>query len=92
MPNRKIDFKCGGLFVAMLKKSNLLLYTIINYNYNYTIIIKEQSIKLLESASLSVNEKQIALIIADDLRHDSMELALKRMSLNIQIRLTVVLK
>ena len=41
-------------------------------------------LKLLESASLSVNEKQMALTIADDLKYDSMELALKRISLNIR--------
>lgn len=40
-------------------------------------------LKLLERASLSVNEKQMALAIADDLKYDSTKLALKRISLNM---------
>ena len=40
-------------------------------------------LKLLESASLSVNEKQMALTIADDLKYDSMKLVLKQILLNI---------
>ena len=40
-------------------------------------------LKLLESASISVNEKQIALTTADDLKYDSMKLALKPILLNI---------
>ena len=34
-------------------------------------------LKLLESASLCVNEKQMALTIANDLKHDSKKLVLK---------------
>ena len=33
-------------------------------------------LKLLESVSLGVNEKQMALTIPDDLKYDSMKLAL----------------
>ena len=40
--------------------------------------------KLLESASLQNNEKQTALTLASDLEYESMKLALKRMSLNVQ--------
>ena len=40
-------------------------------------------LQLLKSASLSVNEKQIALTIVDDLKFDSMKLALKQILLNI---------
>ena len=40
-------------------------------------------LKLLESASLSVNEEQMTLTIADDLKYDSMKLALKQISFNI---------
>ena len=41
-------------------------------------------LKLLKNASLSLNEKQMALTIADDLKYDSMKLALKQILLNIQ--------
>ena len=40
--------------------------------------------KLLESASLQNNEKQMALTLARDLKYESMKLALKRISLNVQ--------
>ena len=40
--------------------------------------------KLLESASLQNNENQTALTLASDLEYESMKLALKRMSLNVQ--------
>ena len=40
--------------------------------------------KLLESASLQDNEKQMALTLARDLKYESMKLALKRISLNVQ--------
>ena len=39
---------------------------------------------MLESASLQNNEKQMALILASDLKYESMKLALKRISLNVQ--------
>ena len=40
-------------------------------------------LKLLESASFTANEKQMALTIVDDLKYDIMRLALKRILLNI---------
>ena len=40
--------------------------------------------KLLESASLQDNEEQMALTLARDLKYESMKLALKRISLNMQ--------
>ena len=40
--------------------------------------------KLLESASLQDNEEQMALTLARDLKYESMKLALKRISLNVQ--------
>ena len=40
--------------------------------------------KLLESASLQNNEKQMALTLARDLKYESMKLVLKRISLNVQ--------
>ena len=40
--------------------------------------------KLLENASLQNNEKQMALTLARDLKYESMKLALKRISLNVQ--------
>ena len=40
--------------------------------------------KLLESASLQDNEKQMALTLERDLKYESMKLALKRISLNVQ--------
>ena len=40
-------------------------------------------LKLLESVSLSVNEKQMTLTIADDLKYDSVKLVLQRITLKI---------
>ena len=39
--------------------------------------------KLHKSEPLIVNEKQVLLTVADDLKYDSMKLALKQISLNI---------
>ena len=40
--------------------------------------------KLLEITSLQNNEKQMALTLASDLKYESMKLALKRISSNVQ--------
>ena len=40
-------------------------------------------LKLLETVSLSLNEKQIALTIVDDLKFDRIKLALKQILLNV---------
>ena len=155
--NGNIDFKCGELFVALLRNNKLLFYWSLNENkkaekagskltvtdlnvddglekllekldstfktektqesynvykdFNTFKQLQDMSInnyllefehlndtmiqfdlklpdnvlylKLLESASVSVNEKQMALTIVDDLKYDIMRLVLKRILLNI---------
>ena len=55
--------------------------------FNLKVLDNILCFKLLESASIQNNEKQMAPILASDLKYESIKLALKRISLNVQSNL-----
>ena len=55
--------------------------------FNLKVLDNILCFKLLESASIQNNEKQMAPILASDLKYGSIKLALKRISLNVQSNL-----
>ena len=55
--------------------------------FNLKVLDNILCFKLLESTSVQNNEKQMALILASDLKYESIKLALKRILLNVQSNL-----